>query len=87
MAEMELSVLARQCLGQYFETKDELTQEIQAWQKQRNTGANVVNWQFTAADARIKLKTLYPIMMLASKVIFRVSNRRSRSGNNANQNS
>ena len=64
MAEMELSVLARQCLGQYFETKDELTKEIQAWQEQRNAGANVVNWQFTAADARIKLKTLYPVISI-----------------------
>jgi transposase len=60
MAEMELSVLARQCLGQYFETRDELAAEVQAWQEQRNVGANAVNWQFTTADARIKLKRLYP---------------------------
>lgn len=64
MAEMELSVLARQCLGQYFETKEELTKEIQAWQEQRNAGANVVNWQFAATDARIKLKTLYPVISI-----------------------
>ena len=64
MAEMELSVLARQCLGQYFETKEELNKEIQAWQEQRNAGANGVNWQFTAADARIKLKTLYPVISI-----------------------
>lgn len=60
MAEMELSVLARQCLGQYFETRNELAAEIQAWQEQRNAGANAVNWQFTTATARIKLKKLYP---------------------------
>jgi transposase len=60
MAEMELSVLARQCLGQYFETRDELAEEVHAWQEQRNAGANAVNWQFTTANARIKLKKLYP---------------------------
>ena len=60
MAEMELSVLARQCLGQYFETRDDLAEEIQIWEEQRNTGANMVNWQFTTTDARIKLKKLYP---------------------------
>ena len=60
MVEIELSVLARQCLGQYFETRDELAAETQAWQKHRNAGANAVNWQFTTADARIKLKKLYP---------------------------
>ncbi len=60
IAEMELSVLARQCLGQYFETRDELAAEIQIWQEQRNAGANAVNWQFTTANARIKLKKLYP---------------------------
>jgi len=60
MAEMELSVLARQCLGQYFETRDELAEDIQPWQEQRDAGANAVNWQFTTADARITLKKLYP---------------------------
>ncbi len=60
MAEMELSALARQCLGQYFETRYELAEEIQAWQEQRDAGANAVNWQFTTANARIKLKKLYP---------------------------
>ena len=60
MAEMELSVLARQCLGQYFENRSELAEEIHTWQEQRNAGANAVNWQFTSGDARIKLKKLYP---------------------------
>ena len=64
MAEMELSVLARQCLGQYFETRHELAEEIRVWQEQRNAGANTVNWQFTAADARIKLKHLYPEILI-----------------------
>ena len=60
IAEMELSVLARQCLDQYFETRDELDREIQAWREQRDTGAKAVDWQFTNTDARIKLKKLYP---------------------------
>lgn len=60
MAEMELSVLARQCLGQYFKTRDELAVEVQCWQEQRNAGSKAVNWQFTTANARIKLKRLYP---------------------------
>ena len=60
MAEMELSVLSRQCLGQYFETRDKLAEETQAWKEQRDTEANAVNWQFTTANARIKLKKLYP---------------------------
>jgi hypothetical protein len=63
MAEMELSVLSRQCLGQYFETRHELAEEIRAWEEQRNAGANAVDWQFTAVDARIKLKHLYPEML------------------------
>ncbi len=57
---MELSVFARQCLGQYFETRHELAEEIRIWQEQRNARVNTVNWQFTAADARIKLNHLYP---------------------------
>ena len=59
MAEMELSVLARQCLDQYFENRDELDREIQVWREQRDTGAKAVDWQFTNTDARIKLKQLY----------------------------
>jgi hypothetical protein len=47
-------------LGQYIETRDELAAEIQAWQEQRNAGTNAVNWQFTTANARIKLKKRYP---------------------------
>jgi len=64
MAEMELSVLARQCLGQYFETRGELAEEIQTWQEQRNAGANAVNWQFTTASARIELNNLYPEILI-----------------------
>lgn len=60
MAEIELSVLTRQCLDRRIPDKDTLTQEVTAWQKQRNDEVVKVQWQFTTADARIKLKSLYP---------------------------
>jgi hypothetical protein len=60
MAEIELSALARQCLSRRMETQEELECEVQAWQQRRNEEATTVNWRFTTADARIKLKRLYP---------------------------
>jgi hypothetical protein len=60
MAEIELSALARQCLSRRIGTKGQLEHEVQAWQQQRNEEAITVNWRFTTADARIKLKRLYP---------------------------
>ncbi|GHO90143.1 hypothetical protein KSF_001910 [Reticulibacter mediterranei] len=60
MAEIELSVLARQCLHRRFATLEEISQEVQAWQQERNQAQATINWRFTAADARIKLKRLYP---------------------------
>jgi hypothetical protein len=60
MAEIELSALARQCLSRRIGTQQELEREVQAWQHQRNEEAITVNWRFTTADARIKLKRLYP---------------------------
>ena len=60
MAEIELSVLSRQCLSRRIPDQATLKQEIQAWQKRRNAQDAMVNWQFTTADARIKLKKLYP---------------------------
>ena len=60
MAEMELSVLARQCLRQRMESQENLTRQVQAWQERRNQTAKSVDWQFTTKDARIKLKRLYP---------------------------
>ena len=62
IAEMERSVLSRQCLGQRrFETKAEMEKELAAWEKSRNLSKAGTNWQFTTADARVKLKALYPI--------------------------
>jgi len=61
MAEMELSVLSRQCLGtRRFPTPAEIDQEIASWESRRNTDRSGTNWRFTTADARIKLKSLYP---------------------------
>jgi hypothetical protein len=60
MAELELSVLARQCLEERMDNRDHLAREIAAWQRARNGHAVRVNWRFTTADARIKLKRLYP---------------------------
>ena len=60
MAEIELSVLSRQCLDRRIPDIDTLTQEVAAWQQARNTRPQPVNWRFTTPDARIKLKRLYP---------------------------
>jgi hypothetical protein len=60
MAETELSVLSGQCLDRRIGEKDELRIEVAAWEKSRNTAKCRVDWQFTTADARIKLKRLYP---------------------------
>ncbi len=60
MAEIELSVLSRQCTDNYFETKQQLADDIAAWERSRNEDKVGINWRFTTADARIKLKRLYP---------------------------
>jgi hypothetical protein len=64
MAETELSVLARQCLDQRIANPTTLTQEVAAWERQRNTAKCRVDWHFTTHDARIKLKRLYPSIQL-----------------------
>jgi len=60
MAEIELSVLGRQCLDQRIADRQTLAAEVAAWEDRRNTAATTVDWRFTTADARIKLKHLYP---------------------------
>jgi hypothetical protein len=60
MAEIELSALVRQCLTRRFPDKENMIEEVKAWQDQRNSEIVKVHWQFTTADARIKLKSLYP---------------------------
>jgi hypothetical protein len=60
MAEIELGVLVRQCLSRRIADKVTLEREVTAWQNERNLKNVRVDWQFTTADARIKLKHLYP---------------------------
>ncbi len=60
IAEIELSVLSRQCLDRRMPDFDTLLTEVEAWQERRDAGAVKVNWRFTTEDARIKLKRLYP---------------------------
>jgi hypothetical protein len=60
MAEIELSVLTRQCLDRRIPDQATLTSEINAWQQQRNQAEATIDWQFTTEDARIRLKQLYP---------------------------
>ena len=60
IAEIELSVLARQCLSGRIPNKEKLSSEVTAWEVERNASIVKVLWRFTTADARIKLKSLYP---------------------------
>lgn len=62
MAELELSVLSRQCLKQRFDHVDHLRSECDAWTSQRNLQQVKIHWHFTAADARIRLRRLYPVI-------------------------
>jgi uncharacterized small protein (DUF1192 family) len=62
MAESELSVLSRQCLDRRMADKQTLTKEVAAWEASRNKKHAKADWHFTAADARVKLKRLYPAM-------------------------
>jgi len=63
MAEIELSVLARQCLKERMESQGNLEQQVQAWQQQRNAQKVKVEWRFGVQDARCKLKRLYPKLL------------------------
>ncbi len=60
MAEIELSILQRDCLNRHIATKELLISEINAWQTKRNAKQAKANWQFTTKDARVKLHKLYP---------------------------
>jgi transposase len=59
MAEVMLSVLARQCLNRRLGSLEELKREVEAWLREHRAGLKV-DWRFTTAEARIKLKRLYP---------------------------
>jgi mannose/fructose/N-acetylgalactosamine-specific phosphotransferase system component IIB len=59
-AEIEIGVMARQCLDRRISDQESLKREIRAWQEMRNQKGVCVNWRFTTQDARVKLKSLYP---------------------------
>jgi len=60
MAEIELSVLSRQCLDRRIPDDQTLADEVAAWEATRNAAAGAIDWRFTTDDARIKLRRLYP---------------------------
>ena len=60
MAEIELGVLAAQCLDRRLPDKATLAREVAAWETARNAATTTINWRFTTIDARAKLKRLYP---------------------------
>lgn len=62
VAEIELSVLGRQCLNRRIADAETLEREAAAWAQTRNAAQAVIDWQFTTVDARIKLKHLYPVI-------------------------
>ena len=62
MAESELSVLSGQCLNRRIPDKQNLIEEVAAWVARRNKDHTKADWQFTTADARVKLKRLYPTL-------------------------
>jgi hypothetical protein len=65
MAEIELGILGRQCLARRIDNVDALRREVAAWETDRDAAATKANWQFTTADARIKLRKLYPSIDVA----------------------
>ena len=60
MAEMEFSVLTRQCLSRRIETAEELSTAVAAWERARNAARTKIEWSFRVADARKKLHWVYP---------------------------
>jgi len=63
MAEIEFSVLSRQCLSARMGSKEYLQEQVAVWNQTRNDHGIGVSWRFTTADARIKLKRLYPSIL------------------------
>src|SRR5262249_44749715 len=64
LAESELGVLSQQCLDRRIADKQTLIDEVGAWEQNRNAHHTKANWHFTTAAARIKLKHLYPSILL-----------------------
>lgn len=68
IAEIELSHLNRQCLDRRMADQEIITKEALAWCQERNNKEVKVDWQFTTADARIKLKKLYPVLVFSGQI-------------------
>ena len=64
IAECELSVLSRQALDKRFSSREEVQLQVEIWANNRNNKQKGVNWQFRTTDARIKLKRLYPTVLM-----------------------
>lgn len=64
MAEIELSILQRQCLDRRLGDRETVEREVAAWVRERNDGIHTIDWRFTTDDARIKLKRLYPTFQM-----------------------
>jgi len=64
MAEIELNVLISQCLNRRMDSLEQVTQVVSAWQTRRDNLNAKVNWQFTYQDARVKLRRLYPTLVI-----------------------
>ncbi len=62
MAELELSILQRQCLDRRLGDRPTLEREVEAWTRRRNDQPKRVDWQFTTDDARTRLRRLYPAL-------------------------
>ena len=62
VADLELSVLSRQCLGDRIPNRGQLARQAAAWERARNARGGKVDWRFITQDARIKLKRLYPVI-------------------------
>ena len=60
MAGLEISVMSRQCPDRRIPSIEKMTGEVRAWVAQRNSRKDTVHWQFTTADAGVKLRHLYP---------------------------
>lgn len=63
MAEIELSALSRQCLSRRIDNPQTVRCEVAVWERERSQTHTKADWQFTTADARIKLRRLYPLLL------------------------
>ncbi|MDE6747209.1 MAG: transposase [Oscillospiraceae bacterium] len=63
IAEIELNILSRQCLSRRLPSIDIVRAQLAAWESERNANRDIVNWHFSNTNARIKLVSLYPLLL------------------------